>query len=78
MKKGITIKEYFKRIKKEKEELAKQGIIDFQEKRVQKMWDDPNVADEDIPCVKFTYDPESGDMIFVEEKPYGTKDEEQK
>ena len=42
------------------------------------MWDDPNVADEDIPCVKFTFDSESGDMIFVEEKPYGIKDEEQK
>mgnify|MGYP001190478314 CR=1 FL=1 len=78
MKKGITRKEYFKRTKKEKEELAKQGIIDFQEKRVKRMWDDPNVADEDIPCVKFTFDSESGDMIFVEEKPYGTKDEEQK
>jgi hypothetical protein len=52
MKKGITSKEYFKRTKKEKEELAKQGIIDFQEKRVKR--------------------------IFVEEKPYGIKDEEQK
>ena len=77
MKKGITSKEYFKRVKKEKENLAKQGIIDFQEKRVKRMWEDPNVADEDIPCVKFTFDPKSGEMIFVEEKPYGFKDEEQ-
>ena len=78
MKKGITSKEYFKRIKKEKEELVKQGIIDFQEERLKRMWDDPNVADEDIPCVKFTFDTESREFIFVEEKPYGTKDEEEK
>jgi len=30
------------------------------------MWDDPNVADEDIPCVKFTFNTESGGFIFVE------------
>jgi hypothetical protein len=28
----------------------KKGII------IKRMWDDPNVADEDIPCVKFTFD----------------------
>ena len=40
------------------------------------MWNDPNVADEDIPCVRFTFEAESGEFIFVEEKPYGFKDEE--
>ena len=76
MKKVITHKEYYERKKKKKEELAKQGIIDFQKKRVERMWNDPNVADEDIPCVKFTFDAEFREFIFVEEKPYGFKDEE--
>jgi len=76
MKKNITRKEYYERKKKEKEKLAKQGVIDFQEKRAERMWNDPNVADEDIPCVKFTFNAESGDFIFVEEKPYGFKEEE--
>lgn len=76
MKKNITRKEYYEHKKKEKEKLAKQGVIDFQEKRAERMWNDPNVADEDIPCVKFTFNAESGDFIFVEEKPYGFKEEE--
>jgi len=76
MKKVIIHKEYFERKKKEKEELAKQGVIDFQEKRAERMWNDPNVADEDIPCVRFTFEAESGKFIFVEEKPYGFKNEE--
>ena len=66
MKKIITKKEYYERKKKEKEELDKQGVIDFEQKRIERMWDDPNVADEDIPCVKFTFNTESGGFIFVE------------
>lgn len=68
MKKFITWKEYVEREKKKKEELAKQGIIDFEQKRVERMWNDPNVADEDIPCVKFTFDAESKEFIFVEKE----------
>lgn len=68
MKKVITYKEYVEREKKKKEELAKQGVIDFEQKRVERMWNDPNVADKDIPCVKFTFDVESGEFILVEKE----------
>ena len=76
MKKNITEKEYYERKNKEKEELDKQGVIDFEQKRIERMWDDPNVVDEDIPCVKFTFNTESGDFIFVEEKSNGYRDKE--
>ena len=76
MKKVITLTEYNERRKKEQEDLAKAGIVDFQEERIKRMWDDPNVPDEHIPYVEFTFSSESGDFIFVQEKPNGDRDDE--
>lgn len=76
MKKVITLTEYNERKRKEQEDLAKAGVVDFQEERIKRMWDDPNVPDEHIPYVEFTFSSESGDFIFVQEKPNGDKDDE--
>jgi len=41
------------------------GVADFNAHRAEKMWNDPNVKDEDIPAVKFEYDKELGEMVFA-------------
>jgi len=41
------------------------GVVDFEEKRAEKMWDDPLVKDEDIPAVKFTWDKELKEFVFT-------------
>jgi len=48
-----------------REEYKKMGVIDFETVRVEKMWNDPNVKDEDIPAVKFEYDPELKEFVFM-------------
>lgn len=41
------------------------GVVDFEAKRAEKMWNDPSVKDEDIPAVKFEFDRELGQMVFT-------------
>jgi len=48
-----------------REEYKKMGVIGFETVRVEKMWNDPNVKDEDIPAVKFEYDPELKEFVFM-------------
>ena len=48
-----------------REDYKKMGVVDFEEKRAQKMWDDPLVKDEDIPAVKFTWDKELKEFVFT-------------
>jgi len=44
---------------------SEMGVIDFEERRVAKMWNDPLVKDEDIPCTKFTWDEELKEFVFA-------------
>ena len=48
-----------------REEYKKMGVIDFETVRVEKMWNDPNVKDEDIPAVKFEFDKELKELVFT-------------
>jgi len=41
------------------------GVIDFEAIRVQKMWNDPTVRDDEIPSVKFEFDEELGTFVFA-------------
>jgi len=41
------------------------GVIDFEAIRVQKMWNDPTVRNDEIPSVKFEFDEELGTFVFA-------------
>jgi hypothetical protein len=47
------------------EEDKKMGAIDFDEIRTDKMWNDPTVKDEDIPCDRFTWDKELKTFVYA-------------
>lgn len=48
-----------------REEYKKLGVTDINEYRAEKMWNDPNVKDEDIPAVKFEFDKELKELVFT-------------
>jgi len=48
-----------------REQYKEMGVADFNAHRAEKMWNDPNVKDEDIPAVKFEYDPELKEFVHT-------------
>jgi len=48
-----------------REQYKEMGVTDLNEVRARKMWDDPSVKDEDIPAVKFEFDPELGEFVHT-------------
>ena len=63
--KKITRKEYEKTQEKKRAYYEKLGVIDFNEKRATKMWNDSSIKDEDLPCAVFSWDKELGEFIFT-------------
>jgi hypothetical protein len=63
--KKMTWSEWQEYEAQKREEYKKMGVVDFEEKRAEKMWDDPLVKDEDIPSVKFTWDNELKEFVFT-------------
>jgi hypothetical protein len=66
--KKLTLKE-FEKLKEEKRKKYKEiGLIDFEEKRAEKMWDDPNSDVNEIPSWHYTWDKKlKCFVIFVDE-----------
>ena len=63
--KKMTWSEWQEYEAQKREDYKKMGVVDFEEKRSEKMWDDPLVKDEDIPHVKFTWDKERKEFVFT-------------
>lgn len=42
------------------------GVTDINAYRAKKMWNDPNVKDEDIPAARFEFDPSIGQLVLAE------------
>lgn len=63
--KKMTWSEWQEHEAQKREDYKKMGVVDFEEKRAEKMWDDPLVKDEDIPSVKFTWDNELKEFVFT-------------
>ena len=63
--KKMTWSEWQEYEAQKREDYKKMGVVDFEEKRAEKMWDDPLVKDEDIPSVKFTWDNELKEFVFT-------------
>ena len=63
--KKMTWSEWQEYEAQKREEYKKMGVVDFEQKRAEKMWDDPLVKDEDIPSVKFTWDNELKEFVFT-------------
>jgi len=61
--KGMSFTEWKEYEQKRRESLAENGIVDFEQKRAEKLWNDPNVPDEDIPHVKFTFDKKRKEFV---------------
>ena len=63
--KKMTWDEWKAQEEAKREEYEKLGVTDLGKVRAEKMWNDPTVKDEDIPAVRFEYDPELKEMVFV-------------
>lgn len=63
--KKMTWSEWQEYEAQKREDYKKMGVVDFEEKRAEKMWDDPLVKDEDIPAVKFTWDKKLKEFVFT-------------
>ena len=50
---------------KRKQRFDEEGITDLNAVRAKKMWEDPNVPDEDIPTISFSWD--DGRKTFVKD-----------
>jgi|TARA_A100001015_G_scaffold285083_1_gene352221 hypothetical protein len=69
MNKKITINEWYEHEKKRREKYKNMGVIDYEEIRAKKMWNDPNsillVKDKDLPCDTFTWDKELKTFVYT-------------
>ena len=50
---------------KRKQRFDKEGVTDLNAVRTKKMWEDPNIPDEDIPTLSFSWD--DGRKTFVKD-----------
>ena len=56
--KKMTFDEWKAHEEVQRKEYKEMGVTDLNEVRTRKMWGDPAVKDEDIPCENFTWDKE--------------------
>jgi len=61
--KGMSWTEWQEYEKQRRALLKENGIIDFEQKRAEKLWNDPSVPDDDIPSVKFTFDKKRKEFV---------------
>ena len=61
----ITIEEWRAAEEERRKRYKEAGVTDINELRAQRMWNDPNVRAEDIPCTRFVFDEALGQFVFA-------------
>ena len=58
------MKEHEKHQEQKRAYYKKLSVIDFNQKRATKMWNDPKIKAEDQPSARFSWDKKLGEFIF--------------